>query len=502
VTDLRPYQIEAVKRIDAAVAAGCRRLLVVAPTGSGKTILFAELVRRAVEQGQRALVMAHRRELISQASGKLYSAGIDHGILLSGFPPRPGEAVQVASVATLHARGIRSKSIDMPRADLVIVDEAHHVCARIYRQILDAYPDAVVIGLAATPCRGDGRGLGDSFEQLIEGPQVSALIEAGYLVGTQVFAPSRPDLTGVRMERGDYVERELAPRMDQQHLVGDLVAHWLRLAGRRPTALFASSVGHSVHTRDEFRRAGVLAEHIDGTTPVEERDAILAGLTSGRVEVVCNYGVLTEGWDAPAVSCVILARPTKHHGLFRQMIGRVLRPAPGKADAIVLDHAGATYEHGLIEDPVRWSLHADRRAELPTQRARAEHRQSALVDCPECHAIRLQGHPCSVCGWRPRPKPVAVEVADGELTAVDRNRRVVVVAKWSETERRRIQQMLAWIARERGYAPGWVAHKFKEKFGDWPPRGHVDPIPPDDATRAWVRSRAIAWARAQQKGAA
>ena len=495
---LRPYQAEVVARIDAAIGAGHHRLLVVAPTGAGKTVIAANLTSAAVEDGKRVLFLAHRRELITQASGKLYAAGVDHGILLPGFPPRLGEPVQVASIATLHARAIRTSTMDLPEADLVIVDEAHHARARTYRRLLDAYPKAVIVGITATPCRGDGRGLGDIFETLIECPPVGELIDAKFLVGTKVYAPSRPDLAGVRVERGDYVERDLAPRMDRAELVGDIVTHWLRLGERRRTVVFASSVGHSVHLRDEFRRASVLAEHIDGGTPADERDAILAALARGSIEVVCNYGVLTEGWDSPEVSCVVLARPTKHHGLFRQMVGRVLRPASGKTDALVLDHAGAVFEHGFIEEPVQWTLSPGKRSESPMQIARAKSRMPALTTCPECSAVRLEGHPCPVCKWRPQPKPEAVDVADGELGLVDRNR-VVKLPQHGVDDRQRFYRQLLYIANERGYQRGWAAHKYREKFGEWPSWRDVEPAMPDAAVRSWVRSRQIAYAKSQAK---
>ena len=497
---LRPYQAEVIERIDAAIAAGYRRLLVVAPTGAGKTVIAAAITSAAVEDGRRVLFLAHRRELITQASGKLYAAGVDHGILLPGFPPRLGEPVQVGSVWTVHGRAIRTSTIELPAADLIIVDEAHHSPARTYRSLLDSYPKATVIGITATPCRGDGRGLGDIFEMLMECPPVPELIKGGFLVGTKVYAPSRPDVSGIEIERGDYVERQLAERVDRPDLVGDIASHWHRLGERRPTVVFASSVGHSVHLRDEFRRSSVVAEHIDGTTPTDERDAILAGLASGTVEVVCNYGVLTEGWDSPVASCVVLARPTKHHGLFRQMVGRVLRPAPGKADALVLDHAGAVFEHGFIEEPVNWTLSPGKRAENPRQTARAQSRAPALTSCPECSAVRFEGHPCPVCKWRPQPKPQVVDVADGELGLIDRNR-VVKLPNRSADDQQRFYRQLLYIASERGYQRGWAAHKYREKFGGWPSWRDLEPAIPDPAVRSWVRSRQIAFAKAQAKAA-
>lgn len=331
---LRPYQTEVITEVDAAIEAGQRRVLLVAPTGSGKTVISSDIIKTTATRGRRVVFLAHRRELIRQASNKLHDAGIDHGIIQAGFPARPGERVQVASVQTLHARAIRSTRMELPPADLVVVDEAHHCTAQTYRAITDEYPDAIILGLTATPCRADGRGLGNTFSTLIECPSVAELIAAGYLVPTQVYAPTRPDLKGVRVERGDYVESQLAERMDKQELTGDIVMHWHKLASNRRTVVFATSVAHSVNLRNEFRATGVMAEHLDGSTPREDRDAILARLASGEIDVVTNCQVLTEGWDCPAVSCLVLARPTKSIGLYLQMVGRVMRPAPGKSNAL------------------------------------------------------------------------------------------------------------------------------------------------------------------------
>jgi DNA repair protein RadD len=369
---------------------------------------------------------------------------------------------------------------------------------RTYRRILEAYPDAIIIGLTATPCRDDGRGLGNVFDVLVECPDVLELTRGKFLVPARIYAPTTPDLKGLPTARGDYVEAALAERMDKAQLVGDVVTHWHRLAERRSTIVYATSVAHSVHLRDEFRRSSVLAEHISGSTPTEERDAILARLARGEVEIVCNCMVLTEGFDAPDVGCLVLARPTKSLGLFRQMIGRALRPAPGKVDALILDHAGAVFTHGFPDDPIEWTLHEDRRAENKAHSARIQHRAPALTDCPECRAVRFEGQPCPACGWRPRPKAVAVDVIDGDLGRVERDRSVVATA----LDRRRFYSQLLYIASERGYQRGWAGHKFKEKFGAWPSWRYAEPLPPDDAVRSWVRSRQIAFAKAQARASA
>jgi DNA repair protein RadD len=498
---LRPYQREVIARVEAEIAAGRRRILLVAATGSGKTVIAAAIIAEAAKAGRRVLVIAHRREIVSQTASKLYAAGVDAGIIQAGFPPRPGQPMQVASIQTLHARAIRSSAMDMPPADILVIDEAHHARARTYMATINAYPGAIAIGLTATPCRRDGLGLGNIFQTLVECPQVAALVEQKFLVPSKVFAPSAPDLRGVRTQGGDYAEGQLAERMNQDQLVGDIVEQWHKLGERRPTVCFATGVQHSVHIRNEFRRSGVMAEHIDGGTPTDERDATLRGLAGGKVELVTNCAVLTEGWDCPDIGCLILARPTKSLGLFRQMIGRALRPAEGKADAIIIDHSGAVFKHGLPDDDIAWTLEEDRRAENKAHTARGEYGARRLVDCPECHAVRFQGDPCPACGWTPRPKPVAVEVADGDLGLVQRDRRVIP-SYATEAERRLFYQQLLAIAQRRSYAAGFAYFKYQEKFaGQKPPWSwkSLPPVDPEPHVEAWVRSRQIAYARAMAK---
>lgn len=404
--DLRPYQSETVARVAAEIAAGKRGIVIVAATGSGKTVIAGAIIAEAVAKKKRVLFLAHRRELIRQASTKLYAVGVEHGIIQAGFRPRLGEPVQVGSIQTLHARAVRTRTIELPDADVVVIDEAHHVRAKTYQRVLECYPEAVVLGLTATPCRGDGRGLGKVFDVLVECPSVADLTAGGYLVPTRIYAPSQPDLAGIRVERGDYVESQLAARVDTPQLVGDIVTHWHKLAERRRSVVFTTGVNHSVHLRDEFRASGVVAEHIDGPTPIEERDAILARLATGSVEIVTNCMVLTEGWDCPDVACLVLARPTQSLGLYRQMVGRILRPAPEKTDALILDHSGGVFQHGFPDDHIVWSLSEDKRAENKANKARGERgSMPRITTCPECFAVRFEGKPCCVCGWRPKPRP-------------------------------------------------------------------------------------------------
>jgi DNA repair protein RadD len=438
--------------------------------------------------------LAHRREIIQQTGDKLAANGVRHGIIMAGVDPRPMEPVQVASIDTLHVRGVRSKAMQLPPADLLIFDEAHRARGRTREQLIALYPDALLLGMTATPCRGDGRGLGNIFATMVECPQVAELIVGSFLVKSRVYAPVDPDLRGVRTEKGDYVVSQLSHHMNTDALVGDIVTHWHKYGERRRTVAFAVGVEHSVHIRDEFVRAGVRAEHLDGNTPITEREAILSRLKSGETEIVANCMVLTEGWDMPDVGCCILARPTKQMGLYRQMIGRVLRPANGKADAIVLDHSGAVYRHGLPEDYVQWTLDIDQRAANEAQEKRQRGEAPKLHECPSCKAV-MAVPPCSHCGWKPQPRARGIDFEDGELGLVVGGR--AQASDMTPEQQLQFYRELRGFAREKGFADGWAFHQCQRK-GFKPPWAWRDypPLEPSQATRSWGRSRIIAYAKA------
>lgn len=378
---LRPYQARAIERIDTLVAQGVRRLLVVAPTGAGKTSIAGALIVRAVERGQQVVFLAHRRELIVQAWSRLQQMGLSPeqvGIVMASDARRlPAAPVQVASIDTLRRRRL-------PPADLVFVDECHRSLSPTYLAILKEYPEAVHLGLTATPFRADGRGFREVYDELVLVASMPQLIAEGYLVEPRVFtvpASHLPDLGKVRVRGGDYDERALADAVDQQRLVGNIVGHWQELAAGVRTVAFAVSIAHSQHIAASFQQVGVAAEHLDGNLPAEQRDAILGRLERGETLVVSNCGVLAEGWDQPSVKCAILARPTKSTGLYLQQAGRILRPWEGKP-ALLLDHAGCAVEHGLPQDEREFSLDGDKDDPARSKRKPREPRV-----CPSCQLV-------------------------------------------------------------------------------------------------------------------
>jgi DNA repair protein RadD len=511
MTDLRDYQQRAVLQLEDALAAG-KNPIWVAPTGSGKSLVIATLVERAVERGQKCLILTHRKELLAQLSHKM---PVDHGLIISGLNTDLDQAVQIASVQTLHARAIRSDRLTLPSAHLIIADEAHRVLGQTWRSIIAQYPNARVAGFTATPCRGDGRGLGGVFDELIIGPQVAELVAQGHLVPAVYYAPCDIDLKGVKTQAGDYQIKQLAERVDRPELVGDIVSSWHRHGERRKTIAFCVDVAHSLNVAEEFRRSGARAECVHGETPKTERDAILARLVSGETEIVVNAMLLTEGYDCPDVGCIILARPTKNMGLYRQAAGRGLRPAPGKSDVRIIDHAGACFRHGLLSDPIVWQLSPDKRAENPTHAHRNKSAFSKLLECTQCHALRKGGEACEHCGWQPKRRAEALLFAEGELALVSGGKPAKAPV-FSQADQQRFYQQLIALRLEHnaqrasaGKVPlkqAWSAAKYKEKFDAWPPFAW-NSLPPAAAVspevRSWVRSRDIVFAkRASKKHAA
>jgi DNA repair protein RadD len=475
---LRPYQEAAVRELEARVAAGKRRIVVVAPCGAGKTVTFARVAADSVRRGNAVLIVAHRRELIHQTYDKLLHAGLREeqvGVLMaSDARRRPAGPVQVASIDTLRLR-------PKPPADVVIRDEAHRALARTDLQIASLYPDAVHLGFTATPYRADNRGLGEFYEDLLVVASVRELIEYGYLVEPHVFtvpADRLPNLAGVRVRAGDYAQDQLDQAVDQARLVGDIVEHWMKHASGVRTIAFAVSVKHSKHIVERFREVGVAAEHLDGTTPTADRDAMLTRLARGETLVVSNCGVLCEGFDQPAVKCAILARPTKSTGLYLQQAGRILRPWQGQR-AIILDHAGCAREHGLPQEEREFSL------EPRPKRKRGDVVQVPIRICDGCQAVLpARMRVCPECGFFFTEDRAVPAETEGELvlakpddavcSADDAAERHNPRGEWNRALQRTVFEQLWALARAKKQNALWVRERFVERYGAPPPAEWVE----------------------------
>jgi DNA repair protein RadD len=470
---LRGYQVGVVDRTRDAFRR-VRRVVLVMPTGAGKTVVAGAVITAAVEKGSRVLFLAHRKELIDQASDKLGQFGVPHGVIKAGRQPDLAQPVQVASVQTLsrrldkltrplsEAQVLSGMTCDhVQDFDLVVPDECHHITANSYQQILGAWPGARVLGLTATPYRIDGAPLGDCFEHMEVGITVPELITQGFLVRTRTFAPPPPEeLRAVHVRAGDYLAGEAATVLDRTGPTAEIIATWRRRAAGRLTVGFGCTVEHCQHLAQAFNDDGIPSAVVDGTMDESDRAQVLADLRAGRVLVVWNVAVLTEGFDLPDLSCLIWARPTKSRCLWRQGCGRIMRPAPGKVDGIILDHAGNGHRFGVPDSADHYSL-----TEARDKRESRSPTSALDASCPHCHLRLLRPLP-AIC-----PECKAGLVLRSERGAVALRDEMAMRELSPADEADRYQWYLDCVgnALRLNKRIGWVFYRYKDRWAEEPP---------------------------------
>jgi len=409
---LRKYQTDCIEQIRAVMHGGTHSVLFQLPTGGGKTALASHMLATAAKKGLSCWFTVHRRELIKQSIRAFHNIGIEAGIISSGFPESKGFKIQIASIQTLIKRVGR-----FPAPKLIVWDECHHIAAKSWASLHEKFSGAYHIGLTATPERLDGRGLGQFFKAMVNGPSVEQLIHDGFLSPYRLYAPATVNLEGVHTQMGDYMKSELAAVVDKPKITGDAVAHYMKYAYGRRAVAFCVSIQHSRHLVEQFNSAGVPAEHVDGDTPAEQRDHAIKMFSIGEIKVLSNVDLFGEGFDVPAIECAILLRPTKSLGVYLQQCGRALRPMEGKTEAIILDHVGNCQRHGLLDEPREWSL------EGRAKKKRGEDEGRKVRICPTCFAAMFLGAArCSFCGFSfaaPAGAGREIDKEDGELQEVN-----------------------------------------------------------------------------------
>ena len=389
--DLRPYQLNAEHETRLALAGGLKRVCMYLPTGAGKTLTATSIITKAVAKGRKVVFLANRKQLVQQTSAVLHRYGIAHGILQAENTTRIHEQVLVASIDTVHVRGLPDD------VGLLIIDECHGAAGSVkYRKLLAKYNALPVVGLTATPfaagmARHYDELAGPLFEHLVVGATIKELIEDGYLVDLDIYAPSEPDLKRVRSIKGtdglfDYNRADIEDAADKPELIGDILTHWHKLARGKQTVVFATGIAHSKHIVEQFQTAGVVAEHIDYWADDDERAAILGRFSRGETTVLSNVALLSEGWDCPSTEVMILARPTRSLIRFIQMVGRVLRPAHDKTKALLLDHSGSTARLGHPCEDL--PLELDDGKPKTAGKQQTERRESLPKPCPACKYMR------------------------------------------------------------------------------------------------------------------
>lgn len=505
---LRAYQEAAIARVLELFARGVRRVLLVLPTGAGKTVLAAEIIRRFVEQQKRALFLAHRREIIRQSYAKLVRGGAppaSSGIIMAGtswklvdaIAPSPAELsdddlwklyarrrphapTQVGSVDTF-------RNCVKPPADLIVIDEAHRSTAKTYCDVQLAYPEGFFLGLTGTPVGPNGKPLEPAWDEMVIACSFAELVEQGHLVEPICYGlppERRADLRGVRKSGGDYKIEELARAVDKGELVGDIVEHWKKYGNDAPTFCFAVNVAHSKHLAERFVAAGIAARHVDGNTETTERDDAIAALRAGDAKVLCNCDVFTEGTDVPSVKTIILARPTLSIRLYLQQVGRGARPC-GDIPFVVLDHAGCCRPveeggFGLPQIDRAWSLKGAPKRDAGT-------RQPPTKDCPGCWAMVAPAtRVCPGCGFvfpivestdppteaegelvrlnDPKPAKPKPDLTEKEAKALAHWNEIV--ARWEAMNAERDRDGLALKA------GAWCMYQWRNETGKtWAPKG-------------------------------
>ena len=493
---MRDYQEAAIKSLRSKLAEGKKRIVLQIPTGGGKTAVAGSIIRSALGKDRRAIFTVPALSLITQTIESFRRDGIKNIGVMQGNHELTDkdQPVQICSVQTLARRFI-------PKADLVMIDECH-VVYDLYKRWFDdpEWADVPIIGLSATPWT---KGLGKLYQSLVIGETTQGLIDKGYLAPFRAFAPSHVDLSSVKTIAGDYDLEGLDRAMNTAKLTADIVETWLERGEYRPTLCFAVNRAHAQNLCDAFNRAGIPAAYVDGETPLDERDELAQDFRAGKYKVICNVGVMTTGVDLPFVACLIIARPTKSEMLWCQIVGRGLRPSPGKTDCIILDHSDTTQRLGFVTDIIHYELNDGKKRAGGTQK---DHDDPKPKECPKCTYLRPQRMKiCPNCGFEAKPQ-AKVFTADGtlsELKGKGRDKEYDDGLTPYELREMFYQELLGY-ALERNFKSGWAYHQYKAKYKEDPDVGFLKvPLMPSPKTVNWLKHQwiKIKAAQAKERGA-
>lgn len=474
---LRPHQAKAIDLLRRSLGKGNRRVVVAMPTGAGKTVTAAEIIKGALAKGKNVTFTAPAVSLIDQTVSAFLAQGIaDIGVMQANHPRTNAAAkVQVATVQTLARR-------EMPESSLVIVDEAH-IRSEVIDRMMAARPDVFFVGLSATPWR---KGMGLIWQDLVVPVTIGEMIDAGLLSKFTVFAPDVPDLSGVAVSKGEYVEAGLQRVMGDAKILGSVVGNWLERGERRPTLCFCVNRAHAAQVQAEFKAHGISAAYVDGDTDSVERSLINAQFRRGEYAVICSVRTMTTGVDLP-VSCIIDAAPTRSEMLHVQKIGRGLRVNPGTEDCTIFDHAGNSLRLGLVTQ----IGHATLDCTPPGERAERKPVERLPKECPKCGVLRI-GALCPACGHESAPPKL--DEAQGELKRISGKVRLA-----TRDEKQAFWSMALWVDRDRGKAGKLAKALYRGKFGVWPHGLDYRAVRPDAAFMDYDKSRRIAWAKKMEK---
>ena len=447
--ELRPYQRDFIDAVRQQFLLNNRRVVGVAPCGAGKTIMTGWMIKEALARGKKSIFFVHRHELIRQTSETFTRLDIPHGIINAKVPMQLDLPVQIASVQTL-ARRLQK----IPAPDFLICDECHHILANTYLNVINAFPNAFLLGVTATPERLNGITLCDAFDSMVESLSVNELISLGNLSPFKYFAPTTEiDLSHVRSKFGDFVNDDLAVAMSNKKIIGNIVSTYQRIADGKSAICYCVNVNHSKSVAQSFQAAGIPAAHCDGETNDFLRETIVNDFRRGKIKVLCNAELFGEGFDVPNCQAVILARPTKSLTLFIQQAMRSMRPDPNDPNkvALIIDHVKNYLRHGLPNEHHNWSLEPN-----PPQRTIPD-----TKECPKCLCIISRSdRVCPACGYEFKGNYSAPDTTEysGTINEISTEQTVTRNDHFPLIKQKptRPEDFLV-IAKEKSYKIGWVA---------------------------------------------
>jgi DNA repair protein RadD len=488
--DLYPDQKRAMSALGSAMHRS-KRVIFKLPTGGGKTVIAAKLAEIALKRGKRMCFVVDAISLIDQTVERFAQFGIHEvGVIQASHPATDySQPIQVASIQTLSRRNV----LDYQHFDIVVVDEAH--CQyKFLIEWMTRWSNIPFVGLTATPY---AKGMGKHWHELVVGGTIADLIREERLSPYRIFAVSHPDLKGVKVRGGDYVESELSERMREGALVNRPVQHWLKHAKDLPTLAFCVDRVHAKFTQSEFEAAGISCAYVDAYTDREERQVIADKFHAGEYQVVASVGCLTKGvdWD---VRCILLLRPTKSEMLYLQIIGRGLRKAEGKDYCLILDHSDTAMRLGFPEevDEANVVLDDGERGDTPERPQDPPQKKP----CPKCKFLKPpKTHACPVCGFKPEPVHEG-QTIDAELEELIPKAKRKLNRETTPEQKGKFFAGLQGYADQKGFKKGWAAYQYKEKFGVWPNAyKDVQAQPPGDMVMAWVKHQNIKYAKRRKQ---
>lgn len=449
--NFREYQKEYIRQISKAFDDGFTKICVVAPCGSGKTALFAGMADASQKNDKCVWFLVHRKELLDQTINTFNRFGIER------------KTIYVGMVATM-ANAIEKQPNRYPAPDFIITDECQHAPSRTYQRIYDHYPNAYYVGLTATPNRLDGKPLGDLYQTMIECIKVKELINQGYLSPFKYYAPCVADLSALKRKGKDFDQKQAEELLSTRAVFGDVIKNYKKYANDMQTICYCSSVKHSENVAKAFKQAGITAVHFDGNTSKSERDRIVDDFRAGKIKILCNVDLISEGFDCPDCECCILLRPTMSLTLFIQQAMRCMRPKADKT-AIILDHVNNYKRHGLPDDDRDWSLNG-------TPKPLKEYNSDGTLQirqCPKCFGTyrSTSTKKCPYCGAiEELTRQEIKNIKQIELEEIKESKRKkadeAVIDYRSADECKTVQELFA-LARKKGYKPYWAYLEAKRR---------------------------------------